>query len=494
MDPFQVKGTIDARDLDLAPYRAYVAQFPAVAIKSGAASAKGAFTLSGEPQALRVTYEGDAGVDRLVTVDTINKEDLLNWKTLRTRGVNVAYAPGAPLRLAVADLAVDGAYSRLVITPQGKLNVQQLISATDENPAPAATAAPTKPRDIRIDKITFTNSRLNFTDHFIKPNYTADVGSLHGSVTKLSSDPASRATVALQGEWDKSSPVLIAGTVNPLRGDLFADVAAKAQEIDLTRLTAYSERYAGYGVKEGRLTLDVKYHVDQGKLEGRNRIVVDQLAFGDKVESPDATKLPVLFAVNLLKDKNGRIDLELPISGSLEDPKFEIGAVIAQVFSSRMKKAETSPFSLIAAGATENPDELAYVEFEPGSAELSDAARGKLDTLVKILDDRPGLKLALAARVDDAADVEALKAALRAEKLAALPKDATKEARAKVEAEPIELAPEQRQALMQKRDEQVRAYLCGDGRLPQDRVVVAGEPFKADGVKAKMTRVDFALR
>lgn len=494
LEPLEVKGTIDARAIELAPYRPYVAQFPAVAIHGGVASAKGRLALSGKPEALRVTFDGDAEVDRLNTVDTINREDLLNWKALRTRGVKLGLAPDAPLRLAIADLDVDGAYSRIVVTPQGKLNLQELIGATESDPAPPAQPGPPRYRDIRIDRIGFARSRLNFTDHYIKPNYTADVGELHGSVTKLSSDPDSRAVVALQGKWDSSSPVLIAGTVNPLRGDLFLDVAARGQEIDLTKLTAYSQRYAGYGIKEGRLTLDVKYHVEGGKLEGRNRLVVDQLAFGDKVDSPDATKLPVLFAVNLLKDRNGRIDLELPISGSLEDPQFEIGAVLAQVFSSRIEKAQTSPFALIAGEAGGNPDELAYVEFEPGSAELTAAAREKLDRLAKVLDDRPGLKLALAARVDDAADGEALIAALRQQKLAALPKDAPREAREKVEKAAIELPPDARQALSRKRDEQVRAYLVANGRLPEDRVVVATEPLKTDGVKARVSRVDFALR
>jgi hypothetical protein len=400
--------------------------------------------------------------------------------------------PAAPLSLAVADITVEGAYSRIFLNPQGKLNVQQLISATDTQPQPAPAAGPPNPRNIRIDRITFADSRLNFTDHYIRPNYTADVGNLHGSVTKLSSDPAARAIVALEGRWDSSSPVLIAGTVNPLRGDLFLDVAARGKEIDLTKLTAYSERYAGYGLKEGRLTLDVKYHVDNGKLEGRNRIVVDQLAFGDKVDSPDATKLPVLFAVNLLKDKNGRIDLELPISGSLEDPKFEIGAVIGQVFSSRIEKAESSPFSLI--GGADGGDELAYVEFEPGTGNLTPEAQKKLDTLAQLLQDRPGLKLALAARLDTTGDIEAMKAAIRQQRLAAAPKDLSKEAREKLEKEPVEVPAEAQHALIEQRDQAVRSYLVEHGQMPEDRIVVVADPFKAKDTKAKLSRVDFALR
>jgi hypothetical protein len=136
--------------------------------------------------------------------------------------------------------------------------------------------------------------------------------------------------------------------VNTLSGDLFLDIAAKGSDIELPPLSAYSLRYAGYPITQGRLTLDVKYHVEGGTLDGRNKIVLDHLTFGDKVEGPDATTLPVLFAVNLLKDENGRIDLELPIKGSLEDPQFDMGALISQVVSNLLKKAVTAPFSLLA--------------------------------------------------------------------------------------------------------------------------------------------------
>ena len=334
LDPLAVKATVDARSIDLVPLRAYVSQFSTVALKSGAASAKGTLSLQGQGEAIRIAYAGSAEIANLATLDTINREDLLNWKSVRAGGIRLGYAANAPLELAVAEVVVDKAYSRIVVTPEGKLNVQQLRTATPTQPDPPPIASP-KPRNVRIDRVTFIDSRLNFTDHFIKPNYTADVGELQGSVTNLSSEPASRAAVDLKGRWDAASPVIIAGTVNPLRGDLFLDIAAKGQEIELTKLTAYSQRYAGYGITGGRLTLDVKYHIEDGKMEGRNKILVDQLTFGDKVESPEATKLPVLFALNLLKDSKGRIDLELPIAGSLEDPKFELGALIGQVVSGR---------------------------------------------------------------------------------------------------------------------------------------------------------------
>ena len=400
---------------------------------------------------------------------------------------------------------MDKAYSRIVVNPDGKLNLQQLKQATAEQPAaPAPTPVDVKPRNVRIERVVFTDSRLNFSDHFIKPNYTADVGALAGTVTGLSSEPQARGVVELKGAYDETSPVTIAGTVNPLSGDLFLDIAAKGKDIELPKLSAYSARYAGYGITKGRLTLDVKYHIENGKMEGRNKILVDQLTFGEKVEGPDATSLPVLFAVNLLKDANGRIDLELPISGSLEDPKFAIGALISQVVGNLLKKAVTSPFSLLSAalggggggtGSSAGGDDLAFVEFEPGRAEISPPAQKKIDALVKALRDRPGLKIELASRYDASVDGEALKAAALQKKLAAAPRELSKEAREKLAQEPIVIGEEEFKALASRRGDAVKAQLVGDGKLSAERVQVASAPAApAEGAKGSLSRVDFALR
>jgi hypothetical protein len=546
LEPLLVNAKIEARRIDLVPLRAYSTQFSTVALKSGAASAKGTLTLKDRKDGMQVAYAGTVEIVNFATFDNSSREDLLNWGSVRTSGIDFQSAPGAPLTLAVAEIVVDKAYSRLVVNPDGKLNVQQLRTATPEDPQ--ATPAPEPPpRNVRIDRITFVDSRLDFTDHFIRPNYAADVGDLQGSVTGLSSDPATRAVVDLKGRYDKSSPVVIAGTVNPLRGDLFLDLSAKGSDIELPKLTAYSQRYAGYGITEGKLTLDVKYHIEGGKLEGRNKILLERLTFGDKVDSPEATKLPVIFAVNLLKDSNGEIQLELPISGSLDDPQFEIGGLITQVLGSLLKKAVTSPFSLIAAAfggggggsggaagstgdaATDGANDLAYVEFAPGLSEIQPAGQKKLDTLTKALQGRPGLTLSMAPRENEESDLRALRlAALRKQiaeargaKDAPIPDAeyaaAVRQAYAKAKLplpagvkSPQEMSvaametqmmanvaigDEELRALGARRVEQVRGYLVGQGHLGAERIQVAAAAAGAEPpAGGPASRVDFALR
>jgi len=546
LSPFELEAKVDARHVDIVPGRRYVDVFKTVALKSGFASARGTLGVHGEGDAMRVAYAGTAAVTKLATVDTSIGEHLLDWDAVRLAGVALKWAPNDPLDLAVADIAVDRAYSRIVVNPDGKLNLQQLKFATPAEPsAPAPAPEEARPRNVRIGRIVFKDSRLDFTDHYIRPNYEANVGGLSGTVTDLSSDPASRGVVDLKGSYDEASPVTIAGTVNPLSGDLFLDIAAKGKDIELPKLSAYSLRYAGYGITKGRLTLDVKYHVEHGKLEGRNRIFLDQLTFGEHVDGPDVTKLPVLFAVNLLKNSKGEIDLELPISGSLDDPQFEVGALVAQVVSNLLKKALTNPFSLLTAaaggnaGAAPGGDDLAFVDFEPGSDEIPAPGMKKLDAVAGALLDRPAIRIELAPGWDPAKDSEALKRAallarLKEAKRATLGKDAppaqgialdpadyarflkvvygqvappppppkddaAKTSKGAAAAEPsrqemeaflLEHTPvgeEDFRALAARRAERVKGYLIAQGHLPAERVRVAGT------ASAKASRVDLAL-
>ena len=532
IDPPALDARIDARRIDLVPMRPYVEHFATVALKSGNASAKGRLVVKGEGGARRIAYSGAAEIAAFATLDTLSREDLLNWDSIRTTGIDVQWSSGEPLQLGVANVAVSKAYSRLVVLPDGKINLQQLLAATPADPnAPAPAPQPEKAqaRNVRIDRVTFVDSRLNFTDNYIKPNYTADVGGLGGAVTNLSSDPATRAEVDLKGSFDKGSPVVITGTVNPLSGNLFVDLAAQGKDIELPTLTAYSQRYAGYGITKGKLTLDVKYHVEDGKMQGRNKIFIEQLTFGDKVEGPEATKLPVLFAVNLLKNAKGEISLELPVSGSLDDPQFDIGGLISQVVVNLFKKAVTAPFTLLAAAFGGSADgkngagggeELAYVDFEPGRAEIGPGGQTKLDSLSKALLDRPAIKLEMAGHADKEKDLQALKrAALQGKVVAArqralgkpagstddttvsaeeyprylkaafeaekIPRPASKDEKprelsvAEMEAlllERIVVGDQDLGALAKLRSEQVKRYLVAKGQLPEERVTIAAAP------------------
>jgi hypothetical protein len=194
--------------------------------------------------------------------------------------------------------------------------------------------------------------------------------------------------------------VRVDGQVDPLGADVFSDLVLTAQGIDLAPLAPYTARYLGYDLDRAKLSLDMRYHLESRALEATNVFTADPFLLGAKTESPDATKLPVRLGLALLRDRHGVITLDVPVEGSLDDPKFRLGRVILRAVVNVFTKLVTAPFTLLARAFAGRDDiDLSLIEFAPGSAALVEGERPRLETLVKGLTDRPGLMLAITGRV-----------------------------------------------------------------------------------------------
>jgi len=256
----------------------------------------------------------------------------------------------------------------------------------------------------------FKNGHIDFSDNNIQPNYSANMLNLTGSVIGLSSKEFSRADVAFKGNLGYGSPIEIAGKINPLAKDLFVDLNVGFKDIELSPITPYSSKFLGYPITKGKLTFDVSYLIDKRKLNSENKVLIDQLIFGEKVESPQAIKAPVTLAATLLTDRQGQINLDLPVSGSLDDPKFKVWSVIWQIIVNLITKAVTSPFALLSS-LTGGGEELSFIEFDYGSAVISDEEKKKISMIGKALNERPNIKLDIEGYVDTNQDKDALKKA-----------------------------------------------------------------------------------
>jgi hypothetical protein len=235
------------------------------------------------------------------------------------------------------------------------------------------------------------------------PNFSTGIQKLEGTVLGLSSNDRSRAKVDIHGSVDAFAPVSITGEFNVLSATLYTDLAMSFRNIELSTFNPYSGKFAGYNISKGKLSTELHYKVDGGKLDAQHHIVIEQLEFGDKTESKDAVSLPVKLAVALLKDREGVIDLNLPVTGSLNDPKFKLGPIIWKVFVNILEKAVTAPFALLGSLFGGGPD-LQFVDFQPGAAELDPVAVEKTQSIVKALDARPQLKIEIPIAVINALD------------------------------------------------------------------------------------------
>jgi len=386
-------------------------------------SVRGDIDLSLPATGPRVEATVDVSVEDFRANTLAPGEELLQWESLQVRGLRVRSAPNQALSVNVAETVLSDYYARIAIDENGRFNLQDLIKpapgeAAEAGAAPAgapavapdattAAAPPPGPApDIRVGPISLVNGRVLFSDRFVRPNYSANLSEVTGSLSAFSSTPAApgqppqMATLSLKGRAEGTATLDVNGQLNPLAKPLALDIKGAVRDLELPPLSPYSVKYAGYGIERGKLSVDVAYRVEpNGQLTASNQIVLNQLAFGERVPDSPAN-LPVKLAVALLADRSGVIDINLPISGSLNDPQFRLGPVIVRVIVNLIGKAITAPFSLIASAFSGGGVDASQVDFAPGRAELADAQRQKLESLAKALENRPALRVTIVGHSD----------------------------------------------------------------------------------------------
>ena len=447
--PLDVDAQVQVRRASLTYVDPYVESYLNLTIARGQVWSSGRLQLSSTPsgEVSRIGFNGEVSFNDFSALDKVSSEDFMRWSALVTPSVKVDWRPARPgdSLIEVGDVAIVDFYARVILSPVGRLNLSDIvvdrkleaapISLTTTQPdlnkpaadasgaagstalpsaAPAtravvktpASAAPDSPQPtLRIGTIRIGGGNINFTDNFIKPNYTANLTQLNGSIDAIASDRSEPSEVAVSGRVDDDAPLEITGKFHPLPPNRFIDLRAVASGFDLPKISPYSGRWAGYSIEKGKLSADVRYRIDGDTLQATNKLVINQLTFGPKVDSPSASKLPVLLAVSLLKDRKGNIDLDIPISGSLSDPQFSVGGLIWKVIGNLIVKIVTSPFSFLASlgnGAAAN--DISYIEFAPGTSTLDEEDRNRLDSLAKGLTERPAVSLEIAGYGDEAGD------------------------------------------------------------------------------------------
>lgn len=407
LKPLAAQLQAEAQAIPILPFQPYFGQRLNIILTRGQLSSKGEVNARFDKGELGGGYKGQLTLGDLHSVDKANSADFLKWKSLYLNGIDFRLQP---LALDIREVALSDFYSRLIISPQGELNLLQIVKKPENGaPEPApAVPAPAVSVPVRVASVIMQGGTINFSDFFIKPNYEAMLGKVAGRITGLSTTAGTLADMELRGNYDDTAPVQVTARLNPLAAKSFLDLKADITGVDLTGLSPYSGKYAGYHIEKGKLTLNVGYKVENGKLAAENRVFLDQLTFGDTVESPDATKLPVNLAVSLLKNSRGEIELNLPVSGTLDDPEFSVGGVILKIIVNLIGKALTAPFALLGSLGG-GGEELSQVEFAAGRATLDGEALKRLEKLAQALKDRPALKLEIAGRADPVADREGIR-------------------------------------------------------------------------------------
>ena len=414
--PLNADVKLQINGFELPAIQPYLSQQTALTLSTGALNVDGRVQFAPTPAGIAggkggakrkplLQFSGNLSVDRLHTIDNQLHQDLINWHRLQIKGIDFQHAPD---RLDIDQIIANKLYARVLVEPDRTLNVAHVLAgprglpppmAEGAEPAAAAEPSPVPPKaapgmPINIKRVVVQASSANFSDLSLKPNFSASIVSLEGAVTGLSSKPNSRAKIDLHGQIDRFSPVAVQGEVNVFSSVLYTDMTMSFRNMELTTFNPYSGKFAGYSISKGKLTTELSYKIDGRKLNAGHHIIIDQLEFGEKTASKDAVSLPVKLAVALLKDRNGVIDLDVPVTGSLDDPHFRLGPIIWKVVVNILVKIVTSPFALLGSLFGGGPD-LQFVDFPAGVAVLDEAGQTRVKSIAKALVERPQLKIAV---------------------------------------------------------------------------------------------------
>ncbi|WP_225790246.1 DUF748 domain-containing protein [Pseudomonas sp. Marseille-P8916] len=392
LDPVTAKLDVSTRDIDLRVAQAYISPFIRLELRSGMLASDLKVDLkSTEPLAFSVG--GKAQVSQLHTLDTLKDRDFVKWQRLDLDGLSYVHGDA----LSIDKVSLLQPYARFIINEDRTTNVDDLLIPQPASPAPApsqANASAEKPLGIRIGGIDIDDGSANFADLTLRPHFATAIQQLNGQIGTIDNRKPAPAKVDVKGKVDRYAPVTIKGALNPFNPLASLDIATSFKRVELTTLTPYSGKFAGFRIRKGRLNLDLHYLITNGQLKAENKVVVEQLQLGEKVDSPDAVDLPIRLAVALLKDTEGKISIELPVSGDLNNPEFSVMPIVWQTLRNLVLRAAQAPFKfiggLVAGGGAED---LGTVAFTAGSSELSGDAQSALDKLAAALKERPELRL-----------------------------------------------------------------------------------------------------
>ncbi len=407
LQPVTARLKVATRDVDLRVAQAYITPFIRLELRSGMLDSDLAVNLKGtDPLAMSIT--GRAQVDQLHTLDTPNQRDFVKWEHLMLEGIDYEHGDS----LSIAKVNLDKPYARFTINPDRTTNIDDLLvpqpaegASKPSAKAASANASTSKPLGIHVGGVAINDGSANFADFSLRPNFGTAIQELNGQIGTLDNRKPVPAKVDIKGQVDRYAPVTIVGSLNPFDPMSALDIATAFKRVELTALTPYSGKFAGYRIRKGRLSLDLHYKITKGQLLAENNVVVEQLQLGEKVDSPDAVSLPIKLAIALLKDTDGKIALSLPVTGDLNNPQFSVMPIVWQTLRNLVLRAAQAPFKfiggLIAGGSA---DDLGTVAFAPGSSDLDAKAQAALIKLSGALKERPALRLEVEGTSAQASD------------------------------------------------------------------------------------------
>lgn len=391
LKPISATLKVSTHDIDLRLAQAYLSPFVRLELRSGLLGSDLDVDLS-STSPLAFSVSGKAQINQLHSLDSLKERDFVRWQQLNLDGLNYQHGNS----LSIDSVRLSQPYARFIINEDLTTNVSDLLITQPVTATSTAAATPeptSQPLAIHIGEVVIADGSANFADFSLTPDFATAIQQLNGRIGTLDNRSSKPAKVDIVGKIDRYAPVSVKGSLNPFDPLESLDIITQFKQVELTTLTPYSGKFAGYRIRKGRLNLDLHYRISKGQLNAENSVVVEQLQLGEQVDSPSAVDLPIRLAVALLKDSEGKIAIQLPVKGDLNNPQFSVMPIVWKTLRGLVLRAVQAPFRFIAGLVGGSQTDLSHVPFAAGSAELDTEAQAVLNTLAKALQQRPALRL-----------------------------------------------------------------------------------------------------
>ncbi|TRX02685.1 DUF748 domain-containing protein [Candidatus Methylobacter oryzae] len=391
VQPLSAQVAVNVEGVELENFQAYVDKFARLDVIDGKVAVSGNVSVIKSVQDKpAIKFAGNTKVVDFLTRDQVKNKDFIKWGSLALSGIDADLSAN---QYNAETLVIDKPYVRVVIKKDKTINFNDIMFA-EPNKRETGTYKSAEPEaqkpKFRLGRIQITDGSSDFSDLSLILPFAAQVKSLDGGVSDISSERKSTIKVDLKGNAYDLAPVDVKGEINPNQG--YYNVQINFTGMPMPLISSYMVQFAGYKVEKGKMSLELNYKVADRVLTASNNILIDRFELGEKVENPNAVSLPLKLAVALMKDSDGKIRMHVPITGSLEDPKFSITHLITDALVNAISRVITSPFHALAS-LIGSEEDLSTISFPAGSAELDKQQIGKLDDLVKALKTRSELKL-----------------------------------------------------------------------------------------------------
>lgn len=412
-----LQADVQLKQLALAPLQPLLAQHLKLKVAKGSVSARGRLTAVPDERGAGLRYQGGMNVADLI-LDEADGKLFASWRNVDAPRMTASLGPD---RLDIPELRIVEANAKLIIEDDRSLNAARLlVKRPGASLKPAKEVASAQPSGqvfpVSIGRVRLENAKLDFADLSLRPQFAAKMYEMSGAIVGLSTSRQSRSQIELDSRVDEFGSARIRGTLNAFAPESNTDVSLVFKNVDMVSASPYTMKFAGYKIAEGKISLDLQYKVRDNQLAGTNQIVIDKLTLGERVDSPDALKLPLELAIAILKDSDGRIDLGLPVSGDMSDPQFSYGALVWKAIGNLLTRIVTAPFRALGSMLGLSGTKLESIDFDPGSDTVSPPEREKLAQVAQLLAKRAQLNLSVPGQYDEAVDGAALRTrAVRAE-------------------------------------------------------------------------------